>query len=71
MYPSFEVLNVPLGLDTFEVVANFILIKFFTNWRVVLGAKLMVLLETGVGKVLACAQELVPVQDHLVDLLND
>jgi hypothetical protein len=36
----------------------------------VLSAKLMVLLQTGVSKVLTRTQKLVTVQDHLINFLN-
>jgi hypothetical protein len=69
---TFKVLNVPLCLYTFKVVAaNLVLVvKLFTNRRAVLGAKLMVLLQTSIGKVLTRTQELMTVQDDFINFLN-
>jgi hypothetical protein len=69
---TFKVLNVPLCLHTFKVVAtNLVLVvKLFTNRRAVLGAKLMVLLQTSIGKVLSRTQKLMTVQDDFINFLN-
>jgi hypothetical protein len=69
---TFQVLDVPLCLYTFKVVAaNLVLVvKLFTNRRAVLGAKLMVLLQTSIGKVLTRTQELMTVQDDFINFLN-
>ena len=68
----FKVLNVSLCLNTFKVVAVglVLIVKFLTDWGAVLSAKLMVLLQTGVSKVLTRTQKLVTVQDHLINFLN-
>jgi hypothetical protein len=72
IYLSLEILNVSLGLDTFEVIAYFILVGQVLSCRcIVLGAELVVLLSTGVGVVLTCVKEFMAVQDDLVDLLDD
>ena len=68
----FKVLKVSLCLNTFKVVAAglVLIVKFLTDWGAVLSAKLMVLLQTGVSKVLTRTQKLVTVQDHLINFLN-
>ena len=72
IYLSLEILNVSLGLDTFEVITYFILVWKVLSCRcIVLGAELVVLLSTDVGMVFTCVKEFMAVQDHLVDLLDD
>jgi hypothetical protein len=69
---TFQVLDVPLCLHTFKVIAaNLVLVvKLLSNRRTVLGAKLMVLLQTSIGKVLTRTQELMTVQDDFINFLN-
>ena len=68
----FKVLNVSLCLNTFEVsaAALVLVVKFLSDWRGLLSTKLMMLLQTGVSKVLTRTQQLVTVQDHFINLLN-